>query len=111
MKLIEQSQVDIGKLVYVGTGQQHLNIDLSELEALEIIQYNSSLLNERSLSQITAQAHNLHTVNLTNIESFMATDMRNKILLTLFACENVQQNLRKLVLLQNPGIDDTIFQK
>ena len=112
LKLIDQSQVDIGKLVYVESGLKDcLNVDLSQLEALEIIHYNSNLLNERSLMQITKEASKLHTVNLTNVETFMGADMRNKILHTLFACENIQNNLKKLVLLQNPGIDNAIFGK
>ena len=70
VKLIGQSQIDIGKLVYVGVGLKDLDIDFCDLEAFEIIGFNSNLINERSLLEIAEEANNLHTLNLTNLDVF-----------------------------------------
>ena len=50
IKLIGQSQIDISKLIFAGYGFSNQNIELKDLEAIEIIHYNSNLINETSLT-------------------------------------------------------------
>lgn len=132
LTFVDQSQIDFGKLFntvtvrydsldIMGRKYEHidpkfkdqtsskLHIDLTDLHCLEVINYYSNMINEYSIKLVVQRANSLTHINLTNIESFLNPLLSRKILGALFTSPNIQKHLTKLVLLQNPNLDNSMF--
>lgn len=86
-------------------------LELDGLECFEVINFANDMLNEYSLGLLLKQAPQLVELNLTNVEAFNRPALRANIFNAIFGDANIQVNLRKLILLQNPGLDNEIFSK